>query len=42
MDINRVKQLFLQSKGMKKQVENNLIQNKTTLNNLNNRILTFE
>ena len=42
MDINRVKQLFLQSKGMKKQVENNLIQNKTTLNNLNNRIKLLE
>ena len=42
MDINRVKQLFLQSKGMKKQIENNLIQNKTTLNNLNNRIKLLE
>ena len=42
MDINRVKQLFLQSKGMKKQVENNLIQNKTTLDNLNNRIKLLE
>lgn len=41
-DINRVKQLFLQSKGMKKQVENNLIQNKTTLDNLNNRIKLLE
>ena len=42
MDINRVKQLFLQSKGMKKQVENNLIQNKTTLDNLNKRIKLLE
>lgn len=42
MDINRVKQLFLQSKGMKKQVENNLIQNKITLDNLNNRIKLLE
>ena len=42
MDINRVKQLFLQSKGMKKQIENNLIQNKTTLDNLNNRIKLLE
>ena len=42
MDINRVKQLFLQSKGMKKQVENNLIQNKTILDNLNNRIKLLE
>ena len=42
MDINRVKQLFLQSKGMKKQVENNLIQNKTTLDNFNNRIKLLE
>ena len=41
-DINRVKQLFLQSKGMKKQIENNLIQNKTTLDNLNNRIKLLE
>ena len=41
-DINRLKQLFLQSKGMKKQVENNLIQNKTTLDNLNNRIKLLE
>lgn len=41
-DINRVKQLFLQSKGMKKQVENNLIQNKTTLDNLNTRIKLLE
>ena len=41
-DINRLKQLFLQSKGMKKQVENNLIQNKTTLDNLNNRIRLLE
>ena len=42
MDINRVKQLFLQSKGMKKQIENNLIQNTTTLDNLNNRIKLLE
>ena len=42
MDINRVKQLFLQSKGMKKQIKNNLIQNKTTLDNLNNRIKLLE
>lgn len=42
MDINRLKQLFLQSKGMKKQIENNLIQNKTTLDNLNNRIKLLE
>lgn len=42
MDINRVKQLFLQSKGMKKQIENNLIQNKTTLDNLNDRIKLLE
>lgn len=42
MDINRVKQLFLQSKGMKKQIENNLIQNKTTFDNLNNRIKLLE
>lgn len=42
MDINRIKQLFLQSKGMKKQVENNLIQNKATLDNLNNRIKLLE
>jgi DNA repair exonuclease SbcCD ATPase subunit len=42
MDINRVKQLFLQSKGMKKQVENNLIQNKITLDNLNDRIKLLE
>ena len=42
MDINRVKQLFLQSKGMKKQIENNLLQNKTTLDNLNNRIKLLE
>ncbi len=42
MDINRVKQLFLQAKGMKKQIENNLIQNKTTLDNLNNRIKLLE
>ena len=41
-DINRLKQLFLQSKGMKKQIENNLIQNKTTLDNLNNRIKLLE
>lgn len=41
-DINRVKQLFLQSKGMKKQIKNNLIQNKTTLDNLNNRIKLLE
>ena len=41
-DINRLKQLFLQSKGMKKQVENNLIQNKATLDNLNNRIKLLE
>lgn len=41
-DVNRVKQLFLQSKGMKKQIENNLIQNKTTLDNLNNRIKLLE
>ena len=41
-DINRLKQLFLQSKGMKKQVENNLIQNKTTLDSLNNRIKLLE
>jgi DNA repair exonuclease SbcCD ATPase subunit len=42
LDINRVKQLFLQSKGMKKQVENNLIQNKITLDNLNDRIKLLE
>lgn len=42
MDVNRVKQLFLQSKGMKKQVENNLIQNKAILDNLNNRIKLLE
>ena len=41
-DINRLKQLFLQYKGMKKQIENNLIQNKTTLDNLNNRIKLLE
>lgn len=41
-DIHRLKQLFLQSKGMKKQIENNLIQNKTTLDNLNNRIKLLE
>lgn len=41
-DINRVKQLFLQSKGMKKQVENNLVQNKKTLDNLNKRIKLLE
>lgn len=42
MDINRVKQLFLQSKGMKKQVENNLVQNKKTVDNLNKRIKLLE
>ena len=42
MDINRVKQLFLQSKGMKKQIENNLIQNKSMLENLNKRIKLLE
>lgn len=42
VDINRIKQLFLQSKGMKKQVENNLIQNKTALDNLNKRIKLLE
>lgn len=42
VDINRIKQLFLQSKGMKKQVENNLIQNKITLDNLNKRIKLLE
>ena len=42
IDINRIKQLFLQSKGMKKQIENNIIQNKTTLDNLNGRIKLLE
>jgi DNA repair ATPase RecN len=42
MDINRIKRLFLQSNGMKKQVENNLIQNKITLDNLNDRIKLLE
>lgn len=42
IDINRVKQLFLQSKGMKKQIENNFIQNKTMLDNFNKRIKLLE
>lgn len=42
MDINRVKQLFLQSKGMKKQIESNFVQNKKTLDNLNKRIKLLE
>ena len=41
-DINKIKQLFLQSKGMKKQIENNLSENEKNLEKLNKRISLLE
>lgn len=41
-DMNKMEQLFLQAKGMKKQIENSLAQNKMTLDNLNDRIELLE
>lgn len=40
--IDRIQRLFLQFKGIKKQIENNLTHDKTTLDNLNNRIKLLE
>lgn len=40
--VDKIKQLFLQSKGMLKQIDSDLEQNKTHLDNLNKRIKLLE
>lgn len=42
IEVNKMKQLFLQSQGMKKQIETNLQAKKSELENLNRRIKLIE